>query len=132
MAGRAQPFRCDNLGGHAALCIAGASAEDEIAFLSAREKRRHAIDVRGKHDVRRINRCKNIEPVGIDGLLENIPPTITKLVGYPARDRRFATGGRIDVNQSPKQRHGIGYGKQATLAGLGCHGTMLTGRGSER
>ena len=70
-----QPLGGGHLRGENALRIARSAAVQTIALDAAREERRHAVEVRGQHDIhpgharRTAGGRDDVEPVAIDGLL---------------------------------------------------------------
>src|SRR5688500_15403134 len=106
VSGRAEALGGRDLHGQDPFRVAGAASVQDAVCLAAREERRHAVVVRGEHDVRRLERGEDVEAVAGDRLL-NDP------VAEPAQPRRqppagvpFPTRGRVDVDQLARERDG--------------------------
>ena len=106
--GPPQPVGRHDLGGDAPFGVAGAATEDQIALLPAAEKGGHAVQMRGEHHVGRVERRQEVEPGLVHPLLEHLPAPPPEILAKPACQSRLAARGRIDVDEGPQQRHGIG------------------------
>ena len=102
-----QPLGRRDLRGQNALGVARAAAVQPIAVDAAREKRRHAVEVRREHDRPggvRTGVAITLNRVVVHRLLVTANPSSRRYAGEPAARFAFAAGRRIDVDERARER----------------------------
>src|SRR4030095_16993080 len=90
------------------LGVARPAAEDQPAFLAAREKRRDTVEVRRQDDARRLSeRGQHVEAVVRDRLLGDLITARSQKGPLPPPPRGRTAGGGIDVDETAGEKDWI-------------------------
>ena len=99
-----QTLRCGHLRGEDALGVARAAAVEPAVQDPAREERRHAVEVRREHHMRRLERGQHVEPAVRHGLLFDAITPGAEVRGQPPPAITLAPRRGIDVDERARQR----------------------------
>ena len=107
LAGSPQPLGRRDLRRQDPLRIARAAAEQPAILDPARKERRHAIEVRGEHHLRIVDRREDVGAAALDRLLDDVVAERAQPPGEPAARLCLAAGRRIDVDERSRERERV-------------------------
>ena len=90
-----------------ALGIARAAADQPAVLDPAGKERRHAVEVRGEHDRRIVERREDVGAAALDRLLEDRVAERAQLPAEPLPRLGLAAGRRVDVDERSREGDGV-------------------------
>ena len=107
LAGGPQPLGSGHLRCQNAFRVTRATANEAAVLDAAREKRRHAIEVRREDHVRLVESGEDVGASSLDTLLDDVVAKRTKTCRQPFRRFPFTASRRVDVDERSREREDV-------------------------